>query len=238
MRIHEVTQQDEGIAQRLAGLAVAGAAAGGLGYSYLDSTEKTKPETSDSRAYSGKIVDPVRDSGIKPITGNEFETVLLQRAKLAGIRGKELVAFMSQSAHETMGFRSLVELGDQNYFRRYDPRYSPGRAKILGNTNPGDGTKYRGRGYLQITGKYNYSIAARDLGLPLVERPYLLEDPAVAADVSIWYWMRRVRPAVDDFSNVEAVTRRINPGLKGLDDRKRKFNQYLKTASISSTPKQ
>ena len=160
------------------------------------------------------------------ILEDPHEKLLAKYAKAAGIEGDELAAFLAQCAHETHDFNSLVEYGGVKYFRQYDIKYNKDKAKMLGNVKVGDGAKFKGRGYLQITGRYNYRIAGKALGLPLEEQPELLEDPDTAAKASIWYWKTRVQPNVSDFNNVISVTKPINPKLNGLKDRKDNFKEY------------
>lgn len=179
---------------------------------------------------SGFIVDM---RGVNPdppmvvnVSGTDLEDVLKRAARKAGIAGNELAAFMSQASHETMGFFSLVEIGSPQYFRRYDPVHAPRQARSLGNTHAGDGERYRGRGYIQLTGRYNYRRAGEAMGLPLEAHPELAEQPHIAAAIAIWYWEWRVQPNVTNFADVRAVTRPINPGLNGLADRRVKFQTY------------
>ena len=147
-------------------------------------------------------------------------------AKNQGIHGVELIQLMAQTAHESLNFTRLEEMGSKIRFNRYDKLHNPQRAKELGNTEIGDGEKYKGRGLIQLTGRYNYRMAGRALNLPLEDQPELAADPKIAIDITIWYWKTRVRPKVEDFSNVEEVTKPINKGLKGLDDRKEKFRKF------------
>jgi putative chitinase len=162
----------------------------------------------------------------KTVTGNPHEVVLKKAAERAGITGQELVAFLSQAAHETLDFKHMKEIGGSLDFRKYDPKYAPKKAKALGNTKPGDGAKYKGRGYIQLTGKYNYNRAGEALGLDLVNKPELVEKPEVAAKVAVWYWQNRVANKVDNFKDTKAVTKKINPGLKHLDQRKEKQQAF------------
>lgn len=160
------------------------------------------------------------------LSGTDLEAVLKTTAMQAGLHGNELAAFMSQIAHETMNFARLVEVGTVSYFRRYDPVHAPRQARNLGNTRSGDGFRYRGRGYIQLTGRYNYKLASTALNLPLVQHPELAADPHIAAEIAVWYWNHRVRPRVTNFADVRSVTRPINPGLNGLADRRVKFSDY------------
>jgi putative chitinase len=149
---------------------------------------------------------------VQPITNNPLESVLLKVAKSAGLYGAELAAFMAQCAHETMDFKRLTEFGGSLDFRKYDPKYASKKAKTLGNTQVGDGAKYKGRGFIQITGRYNYKTAGAELGIPLE------------------FWKHRVQPNVDNFKDTTGVTKQINPGLRGLADRKENFKDYMQVA--------
>lgn len=95
-----------------------------------------------------------------------------------------------------------------------------------GAESSGDGWRYRGRGPIQITGRSNYARAGQALGLPLVEQPEIVMDPDVGARVAGWFWADRKIGPLADADDIRAVTKRINPGLAGLDDRQR----YLNTA--------
>jgi putative chitinase len=158
-------------------------------------------------------------AGLKTSLGK----ALASEAGIAGIKGEELAQFLAQCAHETSNFTSLKEFGGKLDFKKYDIRHNPRLAKILGNTKPGDGLKYIGRGFIQLTGKDNYKRVEKALGIPIVANPNLVENPEVAAKIAVWYWQNRVAPKVDDFSNTTAATKPINSNLNGLDDRHEKF---------------
>lgn len=179
---------------------------------------KSKPTDTISQVSKKEIA--------KTVTGNPHEVVLKKAAEREGIKGKELAAFLSQAAHETLDFKHMKEIGGSLDFKKYDIKYAPKKAKALGNTKPGDGAKYKGRGYIQLTGKYNYKKAGDALGLDLVAHPELVEKPEIAAKVAIWYWKERVKDRVDDFTDVKSVTKPINPGLKHLDQRTDKFKSF------------
>lgn len=167
---------------------------------------------------------------VKPITSNPLESVLLKVAKASGLQGSELAAFMAQCAHETLDFKRLTEFGGSLDFRKYDPKYAPKKAKALGNKHVGDGAKYKGRGFIQITGRWNYKQAGEELGLPLEKHPELLEKPEIAAQVSVWFWKHRVQPNVDNFKDTVGVTKQVNPGMRGLEQRKDNFANYMQVA--------
>lgn len=161
-----------------------------------------------------------------PTDSNAHEKFLIKTATAAGIKGTELAAFLAQVAHESHDFQSMVEYGGSLDFRKYDPKYAPNKAKTLGNTTPGDGAKYKGRGYIQITGKYNYAKAGNALNIDLVNNPKLAENPKYAAQIAVWFWKLRVQPNVDNYNDVTAVTKPINPGMRGLESRKENFKDY------------
>ena len=155
-----------------------------------------------------------------PVTDSPFEISIRQAAIGAKLLGAELAAFMGQCAHESAKFTTTKEFADGS---QYEGR------KDLGNIYPGDGVKYKGRGFIQITGRANYTQAAKDLGIDLVNRPELAEKPDVAIKVSIWYWKNRVRPRINNFNNTKAVTKSVNGGLNGLAARE-KYTQHFKAA--------
>jgi predicted chitinase len=203
-------------------IAAAGALATGLAFGGAGNADaKSKPIDKPS------VIQQISKKDVaKSVTGNPHEVYLKKVAEKAGIAGNELVSFLSQCAHETLDFKHMKEIGGSLDFRKYDPKYAPKKAKILGNTKPGDGAKYKGRGYIQITGKYNYKKAGEALGLDLVNKPELVEKPEVAAKVAVWYWKNRVAPKVDSFKDTKAVTKTINPGMKHLDQRQEKQKSF------------
>lgn len=93
-------------------------------------------------------------------------------------------------------------------------------AKNLGNHQPGDGSLFIGRGYKQLTGRANYAACGAGIGLPLINQPELLEEPASAALSAGWFWHSRRLNALADLDDIEAVTLKINGGTLGLPERK------------------
>jgi putative chitinase len=164
------------------------------------------------------------------------EAALTKAAQAAGIQGTELAQFLAQCEHETGDFAHLEELGGNRYLAKYDPTVNPAKAKALGNTEAGDGAKYKGRGFIQITGKANYANAGQALGIDLVNNPELAAKPDVAAKSAVWYWQNRVKPYVQNFSDTRSVTKRINPGLQGLQDRESNFKDYQQQMAATAPP--
>jgi putative chitinase len=190
----------------------------------ISNIQKKKQPTSVDKKISGQAAQPA------PITGNPLESTLRNFALKAGIKGKELAQFLAQCAHETANYATLVEFGTSDEFlKKYDKQFSPDKAKELGNTMSGDGQRFKGRGFIQLTGRWNYTQAGQALGLPLDNKPELLEKPEIAAKASVWFWKNRVQPNVKNFTDTRTVTRYINPGLAGLQKRHGIFQNYLKT---------
>lgn len=123
-------------------------------------------------------------------------------------------AFLAQIGHESGGLRWLTELwGPTPAQTRYEGR------KDLGNTEPGDGFKFRGRGLIQTTGRANYKTTGTALSLDLLTNPGLLALPENAAMSAGYFWESNGLNALADAGNFERVTRRINGGLNGQADR-------------------
>jgi predicted chitinase len=172
---------------------------------------------------------PKREEPINMLSNYPQHEALLQRAaKAAGIKGIELAQFMAQTNHESWDFSRLKEKGlGQGYFaKKYDRQYAPRTAQILGNKHIGDGEKYHGRGFIQLTGRDNYRMASQALGIDLLKNPELAERPDVAAKIAVWYWQTRVKPYINNFNDTKAVTKKINPAMRGLQDRHAKFIDY------------
>ncbi|BAU13118.1 glycoside hydrolase, family 19 [Leptolyngbya sp. NIES-3755] len=119
--------------------------------------------------------------------------------------------FLSQLIHESGSF---------NYLEEIDPGdYLEGRTD-LGNTEPGDGRRFKGRGLIQITGRSNYQACGEALGINLIEAPTRLAEHDLACFSAGWFWSKNQINPHADRDDVERVTRIINGGLNGFDDRK------------------
>jgi predicted chitinase len=237
---------DEGWKDWVGGAALGAAVATGAPAAYdaykssQDNKEKTVAvaKAVDTKSNFQKGAEKLSKNAVPKqlVTGSPHEKLLTKAAVAAGIKGEELAQFLAQTAHESHNFKSMVEYGGSLDFKKYEPVFKKDKkgklvqvnpkAKTLGNKVKGDGARYKGRGYIQLTGRYNYSKAGQALGLPLEAKPELVEKPEVAAKVAIWFWQNRVQPRVDDFGNTPAATKPINPGLKGLEDRKEKFQDF------------
>jgi predicted chitinase len=242
---------------KIKNLAAAGAIAGGLGAGAQGILNKTpvgqtapiqqsmQNQVDGPVQKAAKIASTEPEKKVEPeravpkvsnVSDNvEDENLLKNLAMKAGIRGVELAAFLAQCNHESQDFDYMRERanGDtkkerQRYFlKKYDSKYNPNTAEILGNIKFGDGLRYIGRGYIQITGRYNYEKAGKALGIDLIKHPELAEKQQIAAKIAVWYWLTRVHGKVSDYSNVHEVTAKINSNLSHLPERENKFSQYL-----------
>ena len=162
---------------------------------------------------------------------------------------KRQAAFIGQCAHESGNFKTLEE--NLNYKPEALMRVWPSRfpdlptamkyahdpAKIankvyggrMGNgvEETGDGWKYHGRGLIQLTGKENYANCGQALGIDLLSTPNLLTLPEQACLSAGWFWNRKQLNSLADSDDFETMTKRINGGLIGLDDRKAKIAKAM-----------
>ncbi|CAB5221292.1 COG3179 Predicted chitinase [uncultured Caudovirales phage] len=162
-----------------------------------------------------------------------------------------LAHFLAQTAHESGGFRVVEENLNYSadglmkifpkYFRDKDPNeYARKPEKIAnvvyasrmgnGDTASGDGYRFRGRGLIQLTGKNNYSGFATDSGINVDEAVAYLATPSGAVESAAWFWNKNGLNTLADKDDVTAVTKRINGGTIGLDDRikhTKEFKQIL-----------
>jgi predicted chitinase len=189
-----------------------------------------QPKTSKQKLQPSLKTSEIKKSkNIETKTGSPRETLLRKAAAAGGITDHvELAAFLAQATVETGRFGDLDEKGSRKRIERmYDPKYNPGGASAIGNTKIGDGWRYRGRGFLQLTGRYNYTAASRSLGLDLVRNPDLVLKPEIAATTAVWYWKWRVRPNVSDFHDTEKITALVQGKDKHLDRRQKAFRDFL-----------
>ena len=156
-------------------------------------------------------------------------------------------AFIGQCAHESGNFKILEE--NLNYSaeglmktwpsrfptKEIADQYARQPAKIagkvyngrLGNTSEEEAAKYLGRGLIQLTGKENYGNCGSGIGVDLLGNPGLLSTPEYAALSAGWFWRKRDLNSLADAGDYETMTKRINGGVLGLDDRKAKIAKAL-----------
>jgi len=162
---------------------------------------------------------------------------------------KRQAAFIGQCQHESGNFKTLEE--NLNYkpeaLMKVWPsrfpdlptamKYAHNPEKIankvyggrMGNgvEETGDGWKYHGRGLIQLTGKENYANCGQALGIDLLSTPNLLTLPEQACLSAGWFWNRKQLNSLADSADFETMTKRINGGLIGLDDRKAKIAKAI-----------
>lgn len=148
--------------------------------------------------------------------------------KYAIITRLRMAAFIAQIGHESGQLRHARELGNNAYLAKYDT----GRlAQRLGNTPEadGDGQLYRGRGLIQVTGRANYEACSEALfgDSRLLNTPELLEQPVYAAMSAGWFWQRAGLNTLADKGDFLTITKRINGGTNGLDERKALYQRAL-----------
>jgi putative chitinase len=143
-------------------------------------------------------------------TLDEFDISTPQRQRM----------FLAQIGHESGQLRYVQELASGTAYE--------GR-KDLGNTSPGDGVRYKGRGLIQITGKSNYALLSLALGKPFVQNPELLEEDENACRSAGWFWYKRNLNALADLGLFQDITKRINGGLNGYADR---YKLYQRASEV------
>jgi putative chitinase len=122
--------------------------------------------------------------------------------------------FMAQVGHESGALRYAEEIASG---AAYEGRHD------LGNTEPGDGIRFKGRGLIQLTGRANYLRYGQAIGKDLVTNDHwrqVAEDPELAVDVACWYWDSHQLNQCADQDDLTTITKRINGGLNGLESRK------------------
>lgn len=121
-----------------------------------------------------------------------------------------MAAFLAQLFHESGSLRYVKEIASGGAYE--------GR-RDLGNTEPGDGIRYKGRGLIQITGRYNYRDCGQALGLDLLNNPELLEEPENACRSAAWFWGSRKLNELADAENFKLITKKVNGGYNGYQER-------------------
>jgi putative chitinase len=124
--------------------------------------------------------------------------------------------FLAQIFHESGGLIYTTELSTG---AQYENR------KDLGNIYPGDGRKYKGRGFIQITGRFNYEKLSKDFGIDFINTPEKLAQNPFNMLSAGWFWNLKKLNNWADKNNIEKITRLINGGLNGFEDRKKWFTK-------------
>lgn len=141
-----------------------------------------------------------------------------------------LAAFLAQLAHESGELRWWEEFADGT---GYDLTRNPNLARKLGNTQVGDGPRYKGRGPIQLTGRANYRAASAALGLPLELHPDKAKEPEVGFRTAGWFWKSRNLSALADAGNFDGITRLINGGNNGAEHRRRYWERAKRVLGVT-----
>ena len=132
--------------------------------------------------------------------------------------------FLAQCLHESGCLKYTKEIwGPTKWQVKYEGHTG------LGNTQPGDGKKYLGRGIIQLTGRANYAKFAEWVKMPeIMDNPSLIEQPGVALLSAIWFWETNNLNKYADAGDIEGCTKRVNgPKMLGLDERKHYYEKAL-----------
>lgn len=156
--------------------------------------------------FSGEIAD--RQDAIIAAVGEALAPTLALYAIDTRLR---IAHFLGQTCHESAGFRTTEEFASGEAYE--------GRAD-LGNTKPGDGRRYKGRGLIQLTGRANYREYGQRMGLPLEANPELAAEPVLSLRIACEYWKKRKLNTACDEDDVVNATKLINGGSNGLADRR------------------
>jgi putative chitinase len=155
--------------------------------------------------------------------------------------GLRLAHFMAEAAVETGGFRTfeenlsystarLCEVWPNRFPTPFEGSICANNPEVLGervyggrmgNDQPGDGYRYRGRGLTMLTGKANYGQAAAMTGLPLIDHPEIAADPETSVQIMCAYWADRNINALADADDLTAVRKAVNGGTNGIGEAKR-----------------
>jgi len=165
---------------------------------------------------------------------------------------KRIAMFLAQCAHESAYFGTTRE--NLNYsadgLKKIFPKYFKDRdaqdyhrqpekiANVVysgrmgnGDEDSGDGWRYCGRGFIQLTGKSNYDACGKALGVDLSENPQYLETPEGAARSAAWFWKKNGLNQFADAGDIKGATKRINGGFIGLEDRTEIYEEVLEELS-------
>jgi putative chitinase len=173
---------------------------------------------------------------LSPAKGTElFPSLASAMVEFAIDAPARAAAFVAQLAHESGQFRFMEELwGPTPAQIRYEPAST--LATALGNTQPGDGHRFKGRGPIQITGRANYRRFGDLLGVDLLATPDRAASPALAFRIAGLFWAKKGLNELADQRTPDAfreITRRINGGFNGLAERQQFYATACATLGVT-----
>jgi len=137
---------------------------------------------------------------------------------------KRICAFLATIGVESGRLRYTEELGNIGYFAKYE--FNTPLGKRLGNKVIGDGVKFKGRGLIQITGRYNYEQVSKALGVDFTIEPHRLANLPYSVTSAAWWWQKHGLNSIADTENLKAIRKKVNGGLNGYSE----FVAIYKTA--------
>lgn len=212
-------------------------------------------ETTDTDAHAGHV-GPIKPPPPSP-KREEAERLLIEAAVKAGITDPtEIAMLLAHAAHESGNFKSVEEnlKYSSNRLLEIFPRYfSPSDAQKyggdpvaianiaygnrMGNRDPGDGYKYRGRGFMQLTGRNNYEALAK--AYPQARDPDWVSTPEGAAASAVYWWTSIAKNSIRGLAqrgDVLGTTQIVNGGTNGISDRRDKFSYYMSQIKSGKMP--
>jgi putative chitinase len=192
---------------------------------------------------------------VSPMKIDEYGDEILRACDEFGIdTDHRKAAFFAQILHESGHLNYVRENLNykteslQKVFKKYFPtlsdaaKYARDQVRIAnkvyagrmgnGDEASGDGYRFRGRGFIQITGKYNYETCGEGLGKDLIANPDYLETAEGAARSAAWYWKHKKLNALADKKDIKAITKAINGGYIGLADREHLYKNILEKLGL------
>lgn len=223
---------------------------------FRDKVQTAKDYVSDKAA----TVRDVGENALNKVTGGRYtggsnvrKDELIKAMDAGGITDpKSKAALMANVDHESAGFKSKEENLNysakrlQQVFPKYYKDAASARADAnnpeaianrvyggrMGNKEPGDGFKFRGRGDIQLTGRDQYERMGKKLGIDLVNNPELASDPKYSAQIAVQYWKDSGANAAAARGDIVGARQKVNGGTNGLADVEAKYDKYLAQAKV------
>ena len=160
------------------------------------------------------------------------KSVMIAALDSEGIKDPNARAqIVAQAAHESGKFKFTTELGGDSYFLKYDGR------KDLGNTQPGDGPRFKGRGFLQTTGRVNYQQFKDAFNVDVINNPEILGEAKYAAQSALFWFKKNAKKVQNltkgDWADTKGVTKAVNGGSNGLVEREHYFELFKNDPEIT-----